>query len=55
MRSSAPVFKESDLSSPKEREKIISFSLGFIYLGNLDIRVICAIKLYKWGREGKKN
>lgn len=47
MRTSMPVFEESALSSPKEKKKIISFSLGFIYLGNLDIRVICATELHK--------
>lgn len=47
------VFEESDLFSPKEGEKnkVISFSSGFIYLSNLDIRMICAIELHKWGRE----
>lgn len=40
--------EESDLSSPKEgqKTKVISFMLGFIYLSNLDIRVICAMELH---------
>lgn len=48
-RSSVAVFEESDLFSPKdgEQKKVISFSPGFIYLSNLDIRVICAIELHK--------
>lgn len=52
-----PVVEESDLSFPKETEtkKKISFSLGFIYLGNLGIRVKCAIGSYKCGKGRRIN
>lgn len=49
------VLEESDLSSPKkgQKTKVISFSLCFVDLSDLDIRLICAIELRM--RERKQN